>query len=84
MQDDSGPTLSRTQKPSMDRVILIFPRIEGSEKAVLPPLSLISISTFLLGRYDVRVIDQRIDLEWRRTSSANSLLVPASAQAFQP
>jgi anaerobic magnesium-protoporphyrin IX monomethyl ester cyclase len=51
----------------MDKVILIYPRIEGSGNAALPPLSLISIATFLLGRYDVRIIDQGVDAEWRRT-----------------
>jgi len=50
----------------MDKVILIYPHLDGPREAALPPLSLISISTFLLGRFEICIIDQRVDTEWKQ------------------
>ncbi|MBD3282608.1 MAG: radical SAM protein, partial [Candidatus Portnoybacteria bacterium] len=50
----------------MNKIILFFPKYET--KARLLPMSLLSISTSLIDKgYNVKIIDQRTDKEWKST-----------------
>lgn len=54
----------------MDKILLIYPSLlysDISKNVVILPLSLIYIATPLKNRYDIRIIDQRVDNDWRNT-----------------
>src|SRR3989344_4801061 len=51
----------------MSEVILIFPRLE-SEKAMLLPIAVLTIAAPLVKNgFSVKIIDQRVDKNWRET-----------------
>jgi len=52
----------------MNKIILIYPSLMDLDASnVILPLSLIYIATPLKGQFDIHIIDQRVDKEWRRT-----------------
>lgn len=54
----------------MDKILLIYPSFlysDFSNSIVIMPLSLIYIATPLKDRFDIRIIDQRVDKGWRNT-----------------
>ena len=52
----------------MDKIVLIYPAYLHEDPIhVILPLSLIYLATPLRNDFDVRIIDQRVDPQWRRT-----------------
>ena len=52
----------------MDKIILIYPSSKDLEPSnVIVPLSLIYIATPLIDQFDIHIIDQRVDKQWRHT-----------------
>ncbi len=54
----------------MDKILLIYPSFlysDLSNNVIIMPLSLIYIATPLKDLFDIRIIDQRVDKEWRNT-----------------
>ncbi|MGD9503306.1 MAG: radical SAM protein [Syntrophobacteraceae bacterium] len=54
-------------KPS---IVLIYPDTMNNRSDLIPPLSLIHVGAPLMGDFDVRIIDMRIDDDWRGTLTA--------------
>ena len=54
----------------MKRILLIQPKVgswEFIQTAPMPPLALLSISSYLDKDYDIKIIDQRLDPGWPST-----------------
>jgi radical SAM superfamily enzyme YgiQ (UPF0313 family) len=51
----------------MEKIVLIYPRVHKNESSLIPPLSLIYIATPLKKYFKIKIIDQRMDKEWRIT-----------------
>lgn len=54
----------------MKKIILIQPKVgswEFIQDVPMVPLALLQISSYLAGRYDIRIIDQRLDKDWATT-----------------
>jgi radical SAM superfamily enzyme YgiQ (UPF0313 family) len=52
----------------METLILIFPTLPGMDESnKIMPLSLLYVSTPLRHRFDIRILDQRLDEDWRHT-----------------
>lgn len=53
----------------MSEIVLIYPKTGFDIKGVSIdlPLSLLAISSTIIDKYSVRIIDQRIDKNWQRT-----------------
>jgi radical SAM superfamily enzyme YgiQ (UPF0313 family) len=52
----------------MDKIVLIYPSFMRDNKLnIIPPVSLIYIGTPLKEDFEIKIIDQRIDSEWRST-----------------
>lgn len=64
-------TASSKQEPSSD-IVLIYPTtgfaIRGLSIDI--PVSLLSIASMVVGNYDVKIIDQRIDPDWEKSLKA--------------
>jgi anaerobic magnesium-protoporphyrin IX monomethyl ester cyclase len=53
----------------MKKIILIYPDTKNAEENMILPLSLVYIATPLKDRYEIRIIDQRVDRQWKKTLS---------------
>jgi len=49
------------------KVILVYPDTRNSEENLILPLSLVYIATPLKDRFEIKIIDQRVDRQWRKT-----------------
>ncbi len=53
---------------TMDKIILLYPSSKNlGASNVIVPLSLIYIATPLIDQFDIHIIDQRVDKQWRHT-----------------
>lgn len=51
----------------MEKIVLIYPKIGDNESTSFLPLSLIYIASPLKRKFEIKIIDQRVDKEWHRT-----------------
>ncbi len=49
----------------MEKIVLVFPSIQESASDLMPPLPLIYIATPLKKTFEIKIIDQRVDKNWR-------------------
>jgi radical SAM superfamily enzyme YgiQ (UPF0313 family) len=51
----------------LHKIVLFYPDVQGGQSNLIAPLSLIYIGTLLTEDYEIAIIDQRVDRDWRGT-----------------